>query len=182
MDSTVIYVPCMLEHVWHHEPFSLKIVDLEDTLSELVKFCVLSEIHACNPRFKQINENLTLHVLHACSGSLCTRFHILSFINNWEKSFSGGNDLLCSNVYPRNSYFMMPKSLFIIKNSFSDLKLYSLHISVILNKKKNFHDSNFSRPLVWKMTVATPWPINFANVFSNYGKKVKTRSHKVWEP
>ena len=32
---------------------------------------------------------------------------------------------------------------FIIKNGFSNLKLYFLHISVIFNKKKNFHVSNF---------------------------------------
>ena len=40
-------------------------------------------------------------------------------------------------------YLMMPKSLFIIKNRFSDLKLYFLHISAIFNKKKNSHISNF---------------------------------------
>ena len=39
---------------------------------------------------------------------------------------------------------------------FSDLKLYSLPISAIFNKNKNFHVSKFSRPLIWKMTVATP--------------------------
>ena len=44
MDSTVICVPCMLEHVCY-DPFSLKIVDLKDILCELVKFFVLSEIH-----------------------------------------------------------------------------------------------------------------------------------------
>ena len=54
------------------------------------------------------------------------------------------HDSLRSDVYPRNSYLMMPKSLFIIKNDFSDLKLYSLRISAIFNKKKNFHVSNFS--------------------------------------
>ena len=31
MDSSVVCVPCMLEHVYY-EPFSLKIVDLEDIL------------------------------------------------------------------------------------------------------------------------------------------------------
>ena len=46
-DSTVIGVPCMLEHVCY-EPFS-----------------VLSEIHTSKTRFKQINENLRLNV-YAC--------------------------------------------------------------------------------------------------------------------
>ena len=36
-DSTVICVPCMLEHVYY-EPFSLKIADLEDILCQLVEF------------------------------------------------------------------------------------------------------------------------------------------------
>ena len=39
---------------------------------------------------------------------------------------------------------MMPKSLsFIIKNDFSDLKLYFLVILAMFNKKKNFYVSNF---------------------------------------
>ena len=38
---------------------------------------------------------------------------------------------------------------------FSDLKLYSIGILTIFNKKRNFHVSNFSWPLVWKMTGAT---------------------------
>ena len=33
-----------------------------------------------------------------------------------------------------------------------------------------------------KMTVATPWKIEFAKIFSDCGKKVKTGSHNVWEP
>ena len=67
--------------------------------------------------------------------------------------------------------------LFIIKNEFSDLKLNSLCISAFFNKKKNFDVSNFWWAQVWKMTVATPWPIDFAKIFSNCGKMVKTRSH-----
>ena len=70
-DSTVLYVPCMLEHVWY-EPFSLKSSYLEDILCLLVEFCVLSEIHVSKARFKQINENLRktkrlcTHVLGIC--------------------------------------------------------------------------------------------------------------------
>ena len=60
-DSTVICVPCMLQHVYY-EPFFLKVAVLEDILCELVEFCVLSEIHASKTRFKQINENLRLNV------------------------------------------------------------------------------------------------------------------------
>ena len=50
------------------------------------------------------------------------------------------------------------------KITFYDQKMFfltenytSLHITAIFNKKKkNFHISNFSCPLVWKMTAATP--------------------------
>ena len=49
-----------------------------------------------------------------------------------------------------NSYLMIIKSLFIIKNGFSDPRLFSLGISAIFKKKKIFHDLSF------KMTVATP--------------------------
>ena len=58
--------------------------------------------------------------------------------------FLQGNDSLRFDVYPWNLHLMMPKSLFIIKNDFSDLKLYSVRISAIFNKKKNFYVSNFS--------------------------------------
>ena len=63
-DSTVICIPCMLDHVCY-EPFSLKIANLEDILCELVEFCVLSEIHVSNTRFKQTNGNLRLN-MYAC--------------------------------------------------------------------------------------------------------------------
>ena len=63
---------------------------------------------------------------------------------------------LAFRCLPWNSHLMMPKSLFIVKNNFSDLKLYTLRISAIFNKKKNFHVSKFSWLLVSKMTVATP--------------------------
>ena len=56
-DSTVICVPCMLEHVCY-EPFSSKIADLEDILCHLVGFCALSKIHSPKTRFKQTNKNL----------------------------------------------------------------------------------------------------------------------------
>ena len=50
-DSTVIYVPCMLEHVCH-EPFSLKQLQIwKLSLPYLVEFCVLSEINVSETRF-----------------------------------------------------------------------------------------------------------------------------------
>ena len=61
IDSTVICVTCMLEHVCY-EPFALKIADLEDILCELVEICALSDIHGSKARFKQTNENLRLNV------------------------------------------------------------------------------------------------------------------------
>ena len=45
---------------------------------------------------------------------------------------------------PPEIAFYDAKITFIIKNDFSDLKLYSLSISAIFDKKKNFHVSNFS--------------------------------------
>ena len=53
--------------------------------------------------------------------------------------------LIALRCLPPEFVLMMPKSLFIIRN---DLKLYFLHISAIFNKKKNFHVSNFSLPLL----------------------------------
>ena len=35
-----------------------KIANLKDILCKLVEFCVLSDIHVSETRFKQINENL----------------------------------------------------------------------------------------------------------------------------
>ena len=49
-----------------------KNADLEDILCQLVEICVLYEIHASKARFKQINENLRLTFMYACSGNLCT--------------------------------------------------------------------------------------------------------------
>ena len=62
MDSTVICVPCMLEHVCY-EQFSFKdcISGRYLTVCLLVEFCVLSEIHIYKTRFKQINENLNIY-------------------------------------------------------------------------------------------------------------------------
>ena len=60
-DSTIICVPCMLEHVFMIH-FLSKIADLQHILCQLVKFCVLSEIHASKSRFKQLNENLRLNI------------------------------------------------------------------------------------------------------------------------
>ena len=52
-DSTVICVPCMLEHDSYELFFFFKIADLEDILCGLVEFCVLSEIHESKTRLKQ---------------------------------------------------------------------------------------------------------------------------------
>ena len=60
-DSTVICIPCLLEHVCY-EPFYLKTCRFGRYLMLIVEICVLSEIHASKTRFKQINENLRLNV------------------------------------------------------------------------------------------------------------------------
>ena len=60
-DSTVLCVPCMLDHVCY-EPFSLKIPDFEDILHELAEFRELFKIQVSKTQFKQINENLRLNV------------------------------------------------------------------------------------------------------------------------
>ena len=59
--STVICVPCMLEHVCY-EPISLKVADLEDILCKLVEFCVLSDIHASETQVNQLNKYLRPNV------------------------------------------------------------------------------------------------------------------------
>ena len=41
--------------------FLKNIADLEDILCQMIEFCVLSEIHVSETRFKQINENLRLN-------------------------------------------------------------------------------------------------------------------------
>ena len=57
-DSIVICVPCMLHHVCY-EPFSLKKLWIwKISYVNWLNFCILSEIHVSNTRFKQINENL----------------------------------------------------------------------------------------------------------------------------
>ena len=42
--------------------FLKKVEDLEDTLCQLVEFCVLSEIHISKTRAKETDENLRLNV------------------------------------------------------------------------------------------------------------------------
>ena len=61
MDSTVISVPCTLEHVCY-KPLSFKDCRFGRYLTLIVEFCVLSEIHVSKIRFKQINEKLRLNV------------------------------------------------------------------------------------------------------------------------
>ena len=46
-----------------------------------------------------------------------------------------------------------------------------LHISAIFNKKENFHVSNFSEPVGWKMTVANRWKIDSAEFFQIVEKR-----------
>ena len=61
-----------------------------------------------------------------------------------------------SDINPHKPSLLIRNETFMAKNCFPDPKLYLLQISAILNKKKD-HISYFSWPLVWKMTVATPW-------------------------
>ena len=69
--------------------------------------------------------------------------------------FSHGTDSFRSEINPRKSGLMIPKSPFMANNGFLDPKLYPLHILAI-KKKKNFHISNFSRPFAWEMTATPP--------------------------
>ena len=54
-----VLLVCLSMYVISH--FLYKIADLEDILYKLVEFCVLSETHVSETRFKQTNENLRLN-------------------------------------------------------------------------------------------------------------------------
>ena len=86
--------------------------------------------------------------------------------------FSRGNDSLRSDVYPWNSYLMMPKSLFLLSKMIFLTKNYTPYVfQPFLTKRKIFMTSRL------KNDCNNPLGRSIFLKFS----QIMAKSHKIWE-